>query len=148
MKIASNKKARHDYEILKKYEAGIALNGNEIKSIRDNRVNLKDSFIKVNSKNEIFLYNAHISAYKQAHKVSENDAIRPRKLLLHKKEIISLKESSRETGYAIICLTMYFKKNYVKVEIALAKGKKLHDKRQSIKEKDLKREMQRTLKYR
>ncbi len=148
MNIASNKKARHDYEILKKYEAGIALNGNEIKSVRAKHVNLKDSFIKVNSKNEIFLYNAHISEYKQAHRASENDLTRPRKLLLHKKEILSLKEDSREKGYAIVCLNMYFKKNYVKVEIALARGKKLHDKRQSIKEKDLKREMQRTLKYR
>ncbi len=148
MNIATNKKARHDYEVLKKYEAGIVLNGNEIKSVRAKHVNLKDSFIKVNSKNEIFLYNAHISGYKQAHKMSENDVTRARKLLLHKKEILTLKEDSREKGYAIVCLNMYFKRNYVKVEIALARGKKLHDKRQSIKEKDLKREMQKVLKYR
>ncbi len=148
MSIASNKKARYEFEILKKYEAGIVLNGNEIKSIREGKVNLKDSFIKVNSKNEIFLYNAHISAYNKAHKVSENDFKRPRKLLLHKKEILNLKEDSREIGMAIVCLSMYYKNNRVKLEIALAKGKKLHDKRNSIKEKDLKRQMQKDLKYR
>lgn len=148
MSIASNKKARFDYEILKKYEAGIALNGNEIKSIRQGKVNLKDSFIKINSKNEIFLYNAHISAYTQAHKLSVNDYKRPRKLLLHKNEILKLKEESREIGMAIVCLSMYYKKNIVKLEVALARGKKLHDKRQSIKEKDLKRQMQKEFKNR
>ncbi len=147
MVIATNKKARHDYEILKRYEAGIVLNGNEIKSIRANKVNLRDSFVRVNNDNEIFLYNAHISEYKQAHKISVNDLTRARKLLLHKKEILRLKEDSREKGYSIICLNMHYKKNYVKVEIALAKGKKIHDKRQSLKEKELKKEMSKVLKY-
>ncbi len=148
MIIARNKKANHEYEILKKYEAGISLNGNEIKSIRNNEVNLKDSFIKVNSKNEIFLYNAHIKEYNQAHRSSVNESTRPRKLLLHKKEILTLKEDSREKGMAIVCLNFHFKGNYVKADIALARGKKLHDKRQSIREKDQKRLLERELKYR
>lgn len=148
MNIATNKKARYDFEILKKYEAGIVLNGNEIKSVAKKDVNLKDSFIKVNSKDEVFLYNMHISEYKQAHKISTNEARRARKLLLHKKEIKYIKENSREKGMAIVCLSMYFKKNKAKVEIAIARGKKIHDKRNTIKERDLKREINKQFKFR
>lgn len=144
--IATNKKARYDYEIIKKYEAGLVLNGNEIKSVAQSKVNLKDSFIKINSKLEIFLYNAHIAEYKQAHKISENEATRARKLLLHKKEIIKLFNETRQGGYTIVALSMYFKKNKAKLEIALARGKKLHDKRNSIREKDQKRQEQKIFK--
>lgn len=147
MDITRNKKAYHDYEILDKYEAGVVLTGNEIKSIRLGHVNLKDSFIKITSKNEITLNNAHISVYEKAHKILETDPIRSRKLLMHKKEIIKLSQQINEKGLTIIPLKMYYKKNNVKVSIALARGKKLHDKRQALKERDIKREIDKQLKH-
>lgn len=148
MDIARNKKAFFDYEILKKYEAGIKLNGNEIKSIRANNVNLKDAFVKINYQGELMLYNMHISEYPQAHKISVTEPRRARKLLMHRKEIDKLGDEVKGTGLTFAVLKLYFKKNKVKVQIGLARGKKNHDKRNSLKEKAINMDIKRQLKYR
>lgn len=148
MDIAKNKKAYFDYEILKKYEAGIVLNGNEIKSVRARNVNLKESFVKINYKKELMLYNMHISEYAMAHKMSETDTRRARKLLMHRKEINKLEFDVKGTGLTLVVLKLYFKNNRVKVQIALARGKKMHDKRNSLKEKAINMDLKRELKYR
>lgn len=148
MDITNNRKAYHDYEILKKYEAGIVLNGNEIKSIYERNVNLKDSFIKINYKQELFLYNMHISVYNKAHTIAISDPRRARKLLMHKVEIIKLFNEMQGKNLTLIPLKLYFKNNKVKVQIALAQGKKIYDKRNSLKEKTLKRDIDRQIKYR
>ncbi|MCS7234041.1 MAG: SsrA-binding protein SmpB [Synergistetes bacterium] len=145
--IAQNKKAFHDYEILETYEAGIVLQGSEIKSIRDGRVNLKDSYAKV-KEGELWLYDMHISPYDKA-SFFNHDPLRPRKLLLHKKEIVRLIGKVNERGLTLIPLKLYINdRGKAKIELALAKGKKLHDKRKAIAEKDLRRELERALKYR
>ncbi|BAI81334.1 ssrA RNA (tmRNA)-binding protein [Deferribacter desulfuricans SSM1] len=142
--LATNKKAYHDYEILEKYEAGIVLKGTEVKSAKNGRINLRDSFIRI-SNGEAFLLNCHISPYEQGN-IMNHDPTRTRKLLLHKREIERLAGKVQEKGLTLVPLRVYLKNNLVKVEVALAKGKKLHDKREAIKKKDLDREISRTLK--
>jgi SsrA-binding protein len=144
--IANNKKAFHDYKIVDKFEAGIVLSGGEVKSIRAGRVNLKDSYVRI-SRGEIFLIQAHISQLDTTNRAFGYDEIRKRKLLLHKKEIEKLFQKVSKTALTIVPTKLYINsKNLVKVEIALAEGKKLHDKRQTLKEKDLKRESDRAIK--
>jgi len=144
--IATNKKAYYDFEIIEKYEAGVVLEGSEVKAIRAGRVNLKDSFIKI-VKGEPFVFGMHISHLNSANPYFKPDEKRPRKLLLHKKEINKLIGKTSEKGYTIVPLKLYFnKKNLVKLEIALAKGKTLHDKRETIKRKIMEREAKSALK--
>ena len=133
-----NKKDYFDYTILEEIEAGISLVGTEIKSIRKGSVDLKDSFITIKN-NEVFILNMYIAKYEEGN-IFNHDERRTRKLLLHKKEIKKLKEKVSVEGLTLIPLKLYFKKNYVKVLVGLCKGKKLYDKRASIKERDLKRE--------
>jgi len=137
--VCQNKKAGHDYYLDEFMEAGMALMGAEVKSLRDGRANLVDSYARVR-KGEVFLYNMHISPYPYAHGL-ELDPNRARKLLLKKKEIQRLIGKTEEKGYSLIPTKVYFKRGRAKVEIALAKGKKKYDKRASLKEKELKREM-------
>ena len=136
-----NKKAYFDYTILDSIEAGISLVGTEIKSVRKGSVDLKDSFITIKN-NEAFLLNMYIAKYEEGN-IFNHDERRTRKLLLHKKEIKKLKEKISIEGLTLIPLKLYFKKNYVKVLVGICKGKKLYDKRASIKERDLKRETKR-----
>jgi SsrA-binding protein len=144
--VARNKKAYHDYEILEKFEAGLSLKGSEVKALRSGRVNLKDSFVKI-IKNEAFLFNAHISYFETTNAHYKPDERRPRKLLLHKKEIIKLMQKSATDGLAIVPLSIYFNhKNLAKVQIALAKGKKLHDKRETLKKRQADRDAQSAMK--
>lgn len=144
--IAKNKKAYHDYEILEKFEAGLVLKGSEVKGIRAGRVNLKDSFVKI-VKGEAFLFNAHIGRLETTHHYYGHEERGSRKLLLHKKEIAKLTVAVEKEGHTIVPLQMYFnRKNIVKIQIAIARGKKLHDKRADMKEKDMKRDIQRALK--
>ena len=133
-----NKKAYFDYTILDSIEAGISLVGTEIKSVRKGSVDLKDSFITIKN-NEAFIINMYIAKYEEGN-IFNHEERRTRKLLLHKKEIKKLKEKVSTEGLTLIPLKLYFKKNYVKVLVGLCKGKKLYDKRASIKERDLKRE--------
>ena len=133
-----NKKAYFDYTVLEEIEAGISLVGTEIKSVRKGSVDLKDSFITIKN-NEAFILNMYIARYEEGN-IFNHDERRTRKLLLHKKGIQKLKEKVSTEGLTLIPLKLYFKKNYVKVLVGLCKGKKLYDKRASIKERDLKRE--------
>ena len=133
-----NRKARHDYFIKDTYEAGIELVGTEIKSIRKGSVNINDCYGRVKN-NEIFLTNMYIAKYDEGNRFN-HDERRERKLLLHKKEIIRIDHEVTTNRYTLIPLRLYFKKNKVKVELAICQGKKLYDKRESLKEKDLKRE--------
>ena len=142
--IAKNSKAYHDYFIEDKYEAGIELFGTEVKSIRQGNLNLKDSFCIVKD-GEIVVHGMHVSPYEQGN-IFNKDPRRPRKLLMHKREILRLYAKVKQDGYSLIPLTVYFKNSHVKVEIGLAKGKKLYDKRESAAVKDAKREMDRTMK--
>ncbi|MGB5964747.1 MAG: SsrA-binding protein SmpB [Sulfurimonadaceae bacterium] len=144
--IANNKKAYHDYSIEEKFEAGIVLKGSEIKAIRAGRVNLKDSFIRIDD-GEVVLFNAHIGLLETTHHYYRHEERGSRKLLLHKKEIIKLERAVQRDGMTIVPLIMYYSdKNIVKLQIGIAKGKKLHDKRQDLKEKDMKRDVQRAMK--
>jgi len=140
--IVTNRKALRDYFILETFEAGIELKGSEIKSIRERRANLKESFAKV-EKGEIFLYNLHINPYEFARR-EEIDPTRPRKLLLRKREIHSLAGKVGEKGLALIPLEIYLKKSFAKVKLALAKGKKFYDKREALKTKEARREIERS----
>ena len=142
--ITTNRKAFHDYTIFEKFVAGIVLTGTEIKSIRKNAINLKDSFCKIED-NEIFLYNCHISPYEQGNRYN-HEAERTRKLLLTKKEILKMHSKIKKDGYTIVPLEVFITKGFAKVEIGLAKGKQLHDKRDDIAKKDQKREMDRARK--
>ncbi len=144
--ITTNRKAFHDYTILEKYVAGIVLTGTEIKSIRKNAINLKDSFCKIED-NEIFLYNCHISPYEQGNRFN-HDAERVRKLLLNKKEILKMHTKVKQDNYTIVPLEVFLSHGFAKIEIGLAKGKKVHDKREDIAKKDMKREMDRASKIR
>lgn len=145
MKIVSqNKKAFHDYFILDTYEAGIELKGTEIKSVRKGSVNLKDSFIRIKD-NEAFIENMHIAPYEQGNRFN-HEPLRTRKLLLHKKEIKKLQKEVKENGLTIVPTKLYFNTSKLKVEVCLARGKKLYDKRQDIKAKDAKRDVERALK--
>ena len=144
--IANNKKAYHDYFIEDTCEAGIALHGTEVKSLRMGKCSIKEAFIRV-EKGEVFVYGMHISPYEKGN-IFNKDPLRVRKLLLHKSEINKLLGKTKEKGVAIVPLKVYFKGSLVKVEIGLAKGKKLYDKRQDIAKKDQKREAQREFKVR
>ena len=145
MKIVSqNKKAFHDFFILDTYEAGIELKGTEIKSVRKGSVNLKDSFIRIKD-NEAFIENMHIAPYEQGNRFN-HEPLRTRKLLLHKKEIKKLQKEVKENGLTIVPTKLYFNTSKLKVEVCLARGKKLYDKRQDLKAKDAKRDVERALK--
>jgi len=144
--LAQNKKASHDYFIEETYEAGIVLQGTEIKSIRAGRVNLRDSFARVEI-GEVFVYGMHISPYEQGNRYN-HDPLRPRKILLHKKEIDRLAGVTKEKGYALIPLKIYIKNGYAKVLVGLARGKKNYDKRESLKKKEAAREIERAFKAR
>ncbi|MDY5212676.1 SsrA-binding protein SmpB [Intestinibacter sp.] len=142
--LATNKKARHEYFIEETYECGIELKGTEVKSLRMGRVNLKDGFASVDN-SEVFLKQVHISPYEQGNSFYKLDPMRPRKLLLHKSEIRKLIGKTKEQGYTLIPLRVYEKNGLVKVEIALAKGKNLYDKRETLKKRDDLRNMQRAM---
>ncbi|KIL50007.1 SsrA-binding protein SmpB [Jeotgalibacillus soli] len=142
--VAQNKKANHDYFIEETYEAGIVLQGTEIKSIRQGRINLKDSFARI-SNGEVFLNNAHISPYEQGNRYN-HDPLRERKLLLHKNQINKLIGETKQQGYSIVPLKMYLKDGFAKVLIGLGKGKKNYDKRETLKKKEAKRDMERAFK--
>lgn len=144
--IAANRKAFHDYFIEDKYEAGIELAGTEVKSIRQGNVNLKDAFCAVKD-GEMFLYGMHISPYEKGN-IFNKDPRRTRKLLLHKREIWKLHAKVQQDGYALIPLALYFSGPKVKVEVALARGKKLYDKREAAARRDAKREMDRAMRSR
>ena len=144
--IANNKKAYHDYFILDTYETGISLAGTEVKSLRMGKCSIKESFVRIEN-GEVFIYGMHISPYEKGN-IFNKDTLRPRKLLLHKYEINKLRGKTKEKGIAIVPLKVYFKGSLVKVEIGLAKGKKLYDKRQDIAKKDQQREASRDFKIR
>jgi len=145
MKIAAtNKKAYHDYHIEETYETGIMLKGTEVKSLREGKANLKDSFARVEN-NELFLYNCHISPYSHGN-IANHDPLRTRKLLMHKGEIQRLMGKMMQKGYTLLPLKIYFKNEKAKVEIGLAKGKKQYDKREDIKKRDAAREMEKAFK--
>ncbi|MCK5100729.1 MAG: SsrA-binding protein SmpB [Desulfobacteraceae bacterium] len=139
--IATNKKARHNYLIESEYEAGIVLVGTEVKSIREGRVSFQDAYADIKN-GEIFLRQLHISPYKYAY-YSNHETLRTRKLLLHGYEIKKLWSKIKERGYTLIPLQIYFKNDKIKVKIGLGRGKKLYDKRESIKKKDMKRDLDR-----
>lgn len=143
--LADNRQARHLYHILETYEAGIELLGTEVKSIRQGRVNLKDGFTVIRH-GEAWLQNIHISPCTTTTQVFNHDPRRERKLLLHKQEINKLIGQVEQKGLTLVPLKLYLKKGWVKVSIALAKGKKLHDKREDLKQKDAKRDMERAMK--
>lgn len=145
--ITTNRKAFHDYIVFEKYVAGIVLVGTEVKSIRKNGVNLKDSFCSFNSDGELLLYKAHISPYEHGNRYNHAPE-RNRKLLLNKRELLKISQKVKKEGYTIVPLEMFFVQGLVKVEIALVKGKKLHDKREDLTKKDQKREMERASKIR
>ena len=142
--VAVNKRARHEYHILETFEAGIALNGSEVKSMRTGGANIKEAFAKLENA-EIFIHNMHINPYEQASNFN-HDPIRIRKLLLHKQEIKRLIGQTSQKGLTLVPMKIYFKKGRAKIEIALAKGKKLYDKRDTIKKKALGREIVKALK--
>jgi SsrA-binding protein len=144
--ICNNKKAYHDYFIEEKFEAGMVLKGTEVKSLRMGKANLNDSFALIKN-GEAFLHNLHISPYDFGNR-ENHDPDRMRKLLLHKKEIGKLFGKIREQGYSIIPLRLYFKTGMVKVELGMAKGKKLYDKREDLKKKDMRRDVAVALKER
>ncbi len=144
--IANNKKAYHDFFILDTYEAGIALHGTEVKSLRMGKCSIKESFIRIEN-GEVFIYGMHISPYEKGN-IFNKDPLRVRKLLLHKSEINKLLGKIKEKGMSVVPLKVYLKGSLVKVEIGLAKGKKLYDKRDDIAKKDQTREAQRDFKVR
>lgn len=139
--IANNKKAYHDYFIDEKYECGIELSGTEVKSIRMGKCSIKESFVRID-KGEVYAYGMHISPYEKGN-IFNKDPLRTRKLLLHKTEINKIAGKIKEKGYTLVPLQVYFKGSLVKVEIGLARGKKLYDKRQDIAKKDQQREVER-----
>lgn len=142
--IAQNKKAYHDYFIEETFEAGIVLSGTEVKSLRQGRVNLKDSHAAVH-RGELFLYGMHISPYEQGN-IYNKDPLRTRKLLMHKREIDKLYGLVKQDGYSLVPLSLYFKDGRAKLELALAKGKRLYDKREDAARKAAKRDIERALK--
>ena len=143
---AQNRKAHHDYFVEDRYEAGIELAGTEVKSIRQGRVNLKDSYC-VAKDGEIYAHSMHISPYEQGN-IFNKDPDRPKRLLMHKREILRLFARIKQDGYSLIPLSVYFKGPRVKLELGLAKGKKLYDKRESSAKRDAKREIDRAMKTR
>ena len=144
--IAANRKARHDYFVIEAMEAGIELVGTEVKSLRMGQVNLKDSWVEIED-GELLLHGMHISPYEKGN-IFNKDPLRARRLLMHKREILRLFAKVKQDGYALVPLSVYFRGPRVKLEIGLAKGKKLYDKRASAAAKDAKREMDRAMKTR
>ncbi len=144
--VAQNKKAYHDYFVEETFETGIVLQGTEIKSIRAGRVNLKDSYARVQN-GEVFLYGMHVSPYEQGNRYN-HDPLRERKLLLHRREINKLIGETKEAGYALVPLKIYLKNGYAKVLLGLARGKKNYDKREDLKKKEAKREIERAFRDR
>ena len=142
--IANNKKAYHDYFIDETYEAGISLHGTEVKSVRMGKCSVKESFIRIEN-GEVIAYGLHISPYEKGN-IFNKDPLRPKKLLLHKSEIHKIAGKIKEKGYTLVPLKIYFKGSLIKVEIGLARGKKLYDKRQDIAKKDQRREAERDFK--
>ena len=141
----TNRKARYDYEIEDTYEAGISLKGTEIKSIRNGKAQLKDSYAILKN-NEVYLLNMHISAYEQGN-IFNHEETRTRKLLLHKKEILKIRDKIVQDGYTLIPIKVYFVKNHAKVLLGVARGKKNYDKRETIKKRDMEREIKQQMKY-
>ena len=144
--IALNRQAHHNYFIHETYECGIALTGTEVKSIHAGKANLRDSFARI-QKGEVYLWNAHISPYEQGN-IFNHEALRPRKLLLHKAEIVKLFSKTREKGFTLVPLKIYFKKGRAKLELALASGKHNYDKRRDLQERAVKRDVARELRDR
>lgn len=144
--VAKNKKAFHDYEVLDRYEAGIVLVGTEVKAIRDRKVNLKDSYARVRG-GELWLENCHISPYTHGN-ISNHEPLRPRKLLLHRRELSKLIGRSTRKGLTIVPLSLYFKNGKIKLELGLARGKQLHDKRETARRKAIDRDVEIELKRR
>ncbi|RDU24808.1 SsrA-binding protein SmpB [Anaerosacchariphilus polymeriproducens] len=142
--VANNKKARHDYFIEDTFEAGVSLHGTEVKSLRMGKCSIKESYVRIEN-NEMIIYGLHISPYEKGN-IFNKDPLRPKKLLLHRFEINKIAGKLATQGYTIVPLQVYFKGSLVKIEIALAKGKKLYDKRQDIAKKDQKREAERDFK--
>ena len=142
--ISTNRKASHEYHLIEKFEAGVALIGSEVKSLRESQANIKESYVKL-IKNELYTIGMHISEYSNTG-YSSHSPVRDRKLLLHKKELIKIQRLVEEKGKTLIPLSMYFKQGYVKVEFGLATGKKLWDKRKTKMEKDVSRQIDRELK--
>ena len=142
--IANNKKARHDYFLEELYETGISLHGTEVKSLRMGKCSVKEAFVSIEN-GEVIIYGMHISPYEKGN-IFNKDPLRPKKLLMHKKEILKLQQKIAEKGYTLVPVEVYFKGSLVKVQIALAKGKKLYDKRQDIAKKDQRRESERDFK--
>ena len=141
----NNRKAKYDYQIIDTVEAGIVLTGTEIKSIRNGKANLKDSYATI-KKGEAILLNMHISPYEKGN-IFNHDETRTRKLLLHKKEILKLNDKIRIEGYTLVPLKLYFKKNIAKILLGIAKGKKTYDKRETIKKRDIERDIKTRMKY-
>ena len=144
IEITTNRKARHDYDVLDAMEAGIELRGTEIKAVRDHSVNLKDSYVMIR-RGEAILMNMHISPYNHGN-IFNHEPLRNRKLLLHKKEILKITNLMKQKGIAVVPLKMYIKGKYAKIEIGIVKGKKSYDKREAIRERDIERDTQRELK--
>ena len=144
--VANNKKAYHDYFIEEKYEAGLVLHGTEVKSLRMGKCSIKEAFIRIEN-GEVYAYGMHISPYEKGN-IFNKDPLRPKKLLLHKQQIRKLIGSSAEKGYTLVPLQVYFRDGRAKIEIGLARGKKLYDKRQDIAKKDQRREAEKQLKIR
>jgi SsrA-binding protein len=142
--VVKNRKARHEYHILETWEAGIALQGTEVKALRQGRANLQDSFARLNG-GEMWLYNLHISPYEQGNRFN-HDPLRPRKLLMHRNELRKLVGQVEQKGLTLVPLDIYFSRGIAKVNLALVRGKQLHDKRQTLKERDDQRDMQRAFK--
>lgn len=144
--IANNKKARHDYFLEETFEAGVELHGTEVKSLRQGNCSIKEAFVHIEN-GEVIIYGMHISPYEKGN-IFNKDSMRPKRLLMHKKEISRLLGKIKEKGYTLVPVQVYFKGSLVKVEIALARGKKLYDKRQDIAKKDARREAERDFKVR
>ncbi|MDQ0244669.1 SsrA-binding protein [Bacillus fengqiuensis] len=144
--VAQNKKAYHDYFIEETYETGMVLQGTEIKSIRNGRANLKDSYARIHN-GEVFLYNMHVSPYEQGNRYN-HEPLRTRKLLMHRREINKLIGYTKEEGYALVPLKVYLKNGFAKVLLGLGKGKKKYDKREDLKKKEAKREIERAFRDR
>ena len=142
--VSDNRKARHNFEILEVIEAGLALTGTEVKSLRQGKANLQESFARIED-NEIWLYRCHISPYDFGNRFN-HDPIRKRRLLLHRRQIDKLKAQTQEKGLTLVPLKLYFKGNWVKIDLALARGKQLHDKRESISKRENQRNLERLIK--
>jgi SsrA-binding protein len=145
--ISENRKARHDYNVVEAFEAGIELRGTEVKSLRQGKVNLKDSYVQISRSGELIVFNMHISPYDFGN-INNHDPLRTRRLLMHRREIDRLFGKVKERGFTLVPLKLYFKHGRVKMEIALATGKKNYDKRRDMAERDAKRELDRVMKAR